>query len=132
MIIAGKDFLLEPNLKVIEEKIDEFQMQLGTIESNMKTLNMKGVTMTPREREQITEHMFEADELEEELVKHRRMKKSIVADSKKRALFKIKITEKLYSKVKIIFDNASEIIKNQYNGPIEITKEDNSIIIENI
>jgi hypothetical protein len=100
--------------------IEKLRKRLAEMRATAEHLLRNAKALTAQEKEQATEALFEADELEEmvkrQIAKLRATRESCPASSDPR----IRVAERLHRGVTVRFPRSEAIIQEPMNGPLEI------------
>jgi uncharacterized protein (DUF342 family) len=78
--------------------------------------------LTPQQREKATELMYQADEMEADIMKQEARKRELLASSNGMSNASIVVTSIIYPGVKLIFGDKMTLFRKERKGPVKIER----------
>ncbi len=106
----------------INELVKKKAEAAAKIREKVQPLMAQLKRLTPQQREKATELMYQADELEADIVKQEARKRELLASANAAATASIVVTSIVYPGVKMIFGDKMTVFRKERKGPFKIER----------
>ena len=128
-VTAGEDFCLVREVAAKKSEIAHQQACLDQTHDIVAILTVREKTLTPQQRETLTEKFYEESTLREELGALRLELKELTVSAKKHSASRVIARVKIYSEVTICLENLKLVTVEEWNGPVRAVSASSGIYL---
>lgn len=126
VLAAGEDHHLNATLTEMKAQLDRRREQLDRLNAEVAALRARQRVLSPREREQLTELMFQAEQEAADIEDFRRQIDQRAAEASDRAGRRIVILSVAWPGVTVRVGGVATEILNRLRGPVVVQRDANS------
>jgi len=120
VVAVGMDLKLSRRIIEINQKIKQNQVLADKIRQHLDPIMKCWKRVTPGQREQATELMFKAEELQQAVESMEKEKKEIASTLPDPCRVELFVSSRLYPNTEIIVANRSTVLREKIDGPVKV------------
>ena len=130
-LIPGADYRLTRELAPKNRELAKYKERLGQIQNATTSLSAWKNTLTPKQREILTELHYQIGVFNQNIERLEREIRDLTEDAKTRAKFQIAIKSKLFPDTTIFMKHAKLMVREEFDGPLRVGFAKGHILIRN-